>query len=60
MKIKTDLHAGNILEDAYSYASEALASVPQFFSRADDEAAMLFQATADTAQGLWDQLTSIF
>jgi len=60
MKIKTDLHAGHILEDAYSYVSEALATVPQFIRRADDETEMLYQQAADSTQALWGKLTSSF
>lgn len=60
MKIKTDLHAGNILEDAYNSVSEALESIPQFIRQADEEAEMLFQQAVDTTQALWGKLTSIF
>lgn len=60
MKIKSDLHAGNILEDAYSFVSDALSSIPQFIRTADEEAEMLYQQAVDSTQALWGKLTSIF
>jgi len=60
MKIKTDLHAGGFLEDTTNFFSQALDSIPQFIREADEEAAMLFQEAADSAQALWGKLTSIF
>jgi hypothetical protein len=60
MKIKTDLHAGNLLDDAKGYASEALASVSQFVNAADEEATSLYQQGVNSSQALWEELKTIF
>jgi hypothetical protein len=60
MKIKTDLHAGNYLQDAYDYVSDAVAGIPRFLREADEEAEMLFEKAVDSTQALWGKLTNMF
>jgi len=60
MKIRTDLHAGNLIEDTYGQVSDALASIPQFIREADEEADMLYRQAVEATQALWGKLTSIF
>jgi hypothetical protein len=59
MKIKTDLRAGNLIEDTYGYVSDALASIPPFIREADAKADMLYRQAVDATQALWGKLTSI-
>jgi hypothetical protein len=60
MKIKTNLRAGNIMEDAYRFVRQTLEGIPQFINKADDEAKMLYEQAADSTQELWGKLTSLF
>ena len=59
MKIRTDLHAGNLLEDISGYVGDALGSAPQFIREADEEAEMLYRQAVNATQALWEKLTSI-
>jgi hypothetical protein len=60
MKVKTDIKAGNFIDDAVQSAKDATTTVTGWVSNANQDANQLVGTVSSTASSAWNSLVNLF